>query len=161
MIYFLSDGENIKVGYSENVKKRINSIQVANPKKLSAELVIEGDYFLEQKIHLDLQEYRVNGEWFYISDAVKTYIDKLRDKDLRWKLGLIGQKSEINALRNARLEAQYCLEDVANDLGITKQSVYELEMRFLKGSISINNVHKFAKAIGYTFEFRFVKKVDE
>lgn len=161
MIYFLSDGEYVKIGFSDNVTKRISQIQTANPKDLSVELIIDGDYAFEQKIHNDLKEFSVKGEWFYYSDSVKKYIDKLKSRDLRWSLGFLKQEIELNALKKARINAGLSLNDVSEILGLTKQSVFEIEKRFLSGSVSIKTVHKFAKAIGCKFEFRFVRKQQE
>lgn len=158
MIYFLSDGEHVKIGFSDNVKVRIPDIRVSNPKDLSVELVIDGDYAFEQKIHNDLKKYHVRGEWFYYSEVVKQYIDKLKSGDLRWSLGLLNQERELNALKKARVKARLSLEDVAEILGITKQSVNEFEQRFSNGSVSLKRVQRFAKAIGYEFEFRFREK---
>lgn len=157
MVYFLSDGEYVKIGFSDNIRKRISQIQTANPKDLSIDLIIDGDYTFEQKIHNDLKDFFIRGEWFYYSDSVKEYIDRLRSGDLRWSLGLLNQESEMNALKMARVKSGMSLEDVSEILGITKQSAHECENRFLKGSVSIKTVHKFARAIGCKFEFRFVK----
>lgn len=158
MLYFLSDGEYVKIGFSDNVKGRIPDIQVSNPKDLSVELVIDGDYALEQKIHNDLRKYHVRGEWFSYSEVVKGYIDKLKSGDLRWSLGLLNQERELNALKKARVKARLSLEDVAQILGISKQSVNEFEQRFSNGSVSLKRVQRFAKAIGCEFEFRFREK---
>lgn len=161
MIYFLSDGEHVKIGFSDDVKKTVAHIQTSNPKKLSVELIIDGDYAFEQKIHNDLKEFSVKGEWFYYSDSVREYIHKLKSGDLRWSLGFLKQEIELNAFKKARTNAGLSLNDVSEILGLTKQSVNEFEKRFLRGSVSIKTTHKFAKAIGCKFEFRFVKTQQE
>ena len=157
MIYFLSDMEYVKIGFSNSIKTRIYQIQTSNPKDLSVELIIDGDYSFEQKIHNDLKDFYIRGEWFYYSDSVKEYIERLKSRDLRWSLGFLEQQSEMNALKMARLNSGMSLEDVSEILGVTKQSVSEIEKRFLSGSVNIKTAHRFAKAVGCKFEFRFVK----
>lgn len=71
-VYFITDGEFIKIGISNNIQKRINSIQTGNPKRLellrSIECTFESHAInLEKLLHRALSEHRVKGEWFAIS----------------------------------------------------------------------------------------------
>jgi len=76
-IYLISDGELVKIGYSQNPTKRLNQLQTGHPKKLK--LIRTFDYrshgkitekLMEKRIHYLLRRFKVryNGEWFYFSD---------------------------------------------------------------------------------------------
>jgi hypothetical protein len=69
VVYFISDGEYIKIGQSSNLLSRLSSLQCANPRELTVLHTIECDdsaYIskLETKLHKHFKEYRVAGEWF-------------------------------------------------------------------------------------------------
>ncbi|NUO49776.1 MAG: GIY-YIG nuclease family protein, partial [Polyangiaceae bacterium] len=59
----------IKIGKSTNVEKRIDSIQVACPHELRVVVVWDGDR--ERRLHTQLNDYRVGGEWFRLTDEVR------------------------------------------------------------------------------------------
>jgi Meiotically Up-regulated Gene 113 (MUG113) protein len=68
-VYFITDGEYIKIGISNNVKSRLSGLQTSNPKKLSLLSSIEcpdstyaGE--LERTLHERFSESRASGEWF-------------------------------------------------------------------------------------------------
>jgi len=79
-IYLISDGELVKIGYSQNPIRRLNQLQTGHPKKLK--LIKIFDYstapshgkitekLMEKKIHYLLRRFKVryNGEWFYFRD---------------------------------------------------------------------------------------------
>lgn len=68
MIYLAKSGDHYKIGYSGSVEARLREIQVGNP--LPVELVDswQGDKSDESAIHQYLQDKRVRGEWFDLSD---------------------------------------------------------------------------------------------
>ena len=79
-IYFVSDGQYIKVGYAENVEKRIKDISRYNHNDLSLLFTIPvgysnralGDTVLvaESIIHEIFVDYHVNGEWYDILNVI-------------------------------------------------------------------------------------------
>ena len=82
-VYFIQ-GENggaIKIGYSEDVNKRIETLQTGYPDKLILLGKIYGTYEIETKIHEELREYNLKGEWFKpenkVLDTMKKYVEEL------------------------------------------------------------------------------------
>lgn len=78
-IYFVSDGEFIKIGSAASLPNRIKQLQTGNPRKLKAVFVINVEkqsklIRLEKELHEKFKEYRVNGEWFKLDEE---YIEKL------------------------------------------------------------------------------------
>jgi len=72
-VYFIEVcGRNIaKVGYSGDIKGRLNDLQVGNPCTLRLMGSVTGPPELEQAVHdsLDAHGHRVRGEWFDTSDG--------------------------------------------------------------------------------------------
>lgn len=65
-VYFIQEGEDgfVKIGRSKNVKKRMKSLQIGNPRPLSVVMLIPGGRSLEMTFHELFHEDRVSGEWF-------------------------------------------------------------------------------------------------
>lgn len=69
-LYAISNGQEIKLGMSSNVKARLKSMQTASP----AELVVLWSYYIantpsgaikiEKKLHRACKEFHIRGEWF-------------------------------------------------------------------------------------------------
>lgn len=83
-IYFLACGPYVKVGYSRNVKARVESLrrpaeQTERPNDLNvldAHLlaVVPGAPQGERLIHTLLAPHHVVGEWFHLNDDVRAHI---------------------------------------------------------------------------------------
>lgn len=80
MIYFISDNNYTKIGYStENVLSRLKGLQTGNPNKLKVNLIIPGDYFLENKFHKLFKDYKTeaDNEWFNLTpDIINKELNK-------------------------------------------------------------------------------------
>ena len=76
-VYFIQAGVNgaIKIGYTDNVGKRLKQIQTGNPHKLNLLKVVNGGFDVESSIHKLFSEYRLEGEWFTPSREIMEYID--------------------------------------------------------------------------------------
>ena len=66
MIYFVSNGNNqIKIGYTNDLKRRLSELQVSSSVKLKPIYIIEeGDMVFEHYIHGLCKKYIIDGEWF-------------------------------------------------------------------------------------------------
>jgi len=80
-IYFVQGetGGPIKIGYAKDVKKRINTLQTGYPDTLILLLAIPGNLNDEQKIHEELAEFRLRGEWFKPDQSI---LDRIKNKSL-------------------------------------------------------------------------------
>lgn len=83
MIYFIQVGENglIKIGYSRNPDKRLETIQSNNHEILNPLGKIPGSLQREKEIHDDLKEFRHKGEWFKPTHEVLEYIEAIKQVD--------------------------------------------------------------------------------
>lgn len=73
-VYFITDGEFIKIGISVNPWKRLSSIQTGHPKKLRIAAIFKGGREEEFQLHGRFAEYRAHGEWFNFCGAIRQYL---------------------------------------------------------------------------------------
>lgn len=76
-IYFIQDvnGGPIKIGYSTNVKERIDSLNY--PGTLRVLALIDGDMAYEKQLHTRFAAYRHKREWFEPADELLEFIGGL------------------------------------------------------------------------------------
>lgn len=63
-VYFVTDGEFIKIGYSNEPKSRMNSLRSGNPRTLRLLGVIPGTLAIEKSLHQRFAHLEVRREWF-------------------------------------------------------------------------------------------------
>jgi hypothetical protein len=82
-VYFITDGQYVKIGFSGNVRGRLHDLQVASPRKLIiAGVVPYGTKSLEQELHQQFKHLRIRGEWFKIAPELTEYIQWLANSNL-------------------------------------------------------------------------------
>jgi len=79
VIYFISNGNRIKIGITKNIKRRLKDLQTgnANNLRLIAEEYSDNDAKRELNLHLKFAKDRLVGEWFYPSKQLLKYINKI------------------------------------------------------------------------------------
>jgi hypothetical protein len=77
-VYFIEAvGSNqVKIGYSKNVKSRLRSLQTGSPFELILLGVVPGSMSLELDLHKEFDCYRQQGEWFSVSDEIISYVER-------------------------------------------------------------------------------------
>ena len=70
-VYFITEDKTgfTKIGYTNNLRKRIESFQIGNPRDLFVSATIDGLTLksaraVEKHLHNRMEKYRVRGEWF-------------------------------------------------------------------------------------------------
>lgn len=63
-VYFISNGEAIKIGWSEDVDRRLVELQVGSPVPLTIVGKFSATFAEEQETHRKFQHLRLQGEWF-------------------------------------------------------------------------------------------------
>lgn len=78
-IYFIQgeSGGPIKIGYTENVEKRLCALQTGHYDTLKVLKAIPGNINDEKKHHKKFQHLRLRGEWFKPEQELLNYIDSL------------------------------------------------------------------------------------
>ena len=81
-IYFIKARDAIKIGIAQDVKKRMNEIQVSNPDKLQLfhlfTVPIKTSREIESTIHYIFRSSQLNGEWFMSSLSLIKFIDAIK-----------------------------------------------------------------------------------
>jgi len=75
-VYFVESGEGgpIKIGWSQNVERRITELQVANAHKLHLLGVVPGTMKKEGELHAKFSHLRMEAEWFQNSPEIHGYL---------------------------------------------------------------------------------------
>lgn len=157
MIYFIKQGEYVKIGFTNRFKTRLNQLQVSSPIKLEVLGIIDGDKNDEQRLHNKFKHIASNGEWFIYCDELKKFIDLL-DTSLMWRYGYIENKtSPIGLIKQTRLELNLSMEELAEKLNISKQAVLDMERRDMQGRITISALSNALYAMNYKLGIRAIE----
>lgn len=86
----LFDNKNfIKIGTTKNLSARKSLMTSGNPRPMLLVHSIPGGKKIEHKIQEKLEDYRIYGEWFYISEKMAINILDAIDKNEEYKIDLI------------------------------------------------------------------------
>lgn len=75
-VYFARAGNSsfVKIGFASDVERRMRELQTSNSSPVEALISIPGDRALEGRLHKRFAAHRKTGEWFRLSDEIKTFI---------------------------------------------------------------------------------------
>ncbi len=77
-VYFISDSSgSIKIGFSANPAERLIGLKVGTTCDLKLLGFVEGSRSQEKQLHAFLADYRINGEWFDDTPAVRGLMDRV------------------------------------------------------------------------------------
>lgn len=156
MIYFIGNGEHIKIGYSKDfksLKTRFSALQTSCPFIIEIFSVLPGSITEEKKFHLKFKEFSTSGEWFVNSETIKDFINENK------LISLFSKNIEKNldslTLNDLRKIKKLSLREVGQKMNISAQSVKEAEERYKSESITIKNLKCYANSIGYNVYISF------
>jgi DNA-binding XRE family transcriptional regulator len=157
MIYFIKQGDYVKIGFTNRFKTRLSQLQVSSPIKLEVLAIVEGDKSDELKFHNQFKHIASNGEWFMQCDELNSFINLL-DTSLMWKYGYLHNKlSPIGIIKQTRLEKNLSMEELAERIGVTKQAILDMEKRDAQGRITINALSKVLYAMNAKLGIRAIE----
>ena len=93
-LYAISNGEQVKLGMSSDVKKRLSALQTSSP----SDLIIIWKYYvattskeaikIEKMLHRACSEFRIRGEWFSMGcvDVVNKF-NPNKQHTVKWEFG--------------------------------------------------------------------------
>lgn len=79
IVYFITGGDAVKIGYSTTVYKRLGDLQSASSEPLTLADYALGTRRLEKELHKLLASERIKGEWFRQSDKTMDLIYLISD----------------------------------------------------------------------------------
>lgn len=76
-VYIIKAGQNFKIGKTNNLEKRIKTIQTGNSNKIKLirSYAIQDADLLERYLHVKFNRFKVRGEWFSKIDI--SFIDNI------------------------------------------------------------------------------------
>lgn len=78
-LYFVRQGEAVKIGRASNVQRRIEELQTASPTPLELLVAVPAHASLEKEYLKRLEPYRLNGEWFLSVPLIERLVISLQD----------------------------------------------------------------------------------
>lgn len=81
-VYFVTDGEAIKIGHANNINRRIAELQTSQHFPLYFIGGLSGGEHEERLLHRRFALLRIRGEWFEIHPDIFNFIDEISDE--RW-----------------------------------------------------------------------------
>ncbi len=115
IIYFVQgeSGGPIKIGYTKNIEKRLTLLQSGYPDRLILLASMAGTEENEEAIHIELQQYRLRGEWFSPHEnvlekvkAINNCQEVIQKGDYTKKTCAILRIKEVEAFREKGLTAE-------------------------------------------------------
>lgn len=77
IIYYISNGKNIKIGFSKNPNNRVRQLQTASDEKLTILAIENGDKKKESERHFLFKNEHINGEWYSPSENLLYHINTI------------------------------------------------------------------------------------
>lgn len=144
MVYFITDGEFIKIGKSENPIERMRTMQTGNARELKMLAIYQCyDEELEGYIHKRFSHDRVRGEWFrpskelfsfmnYSVTSHKDFIDRLSiHKMINNPIDVSNEINRLNFLANEIIMRKNKLDNGSYYFGTQNdfEAIWNLENR--------------------------------
>ena len=79
-IYYLSDGDHIKIGFTLNWNKRKYAYGTYSPRDLELIAIHRGTMFDEKRLHRMFKQHRVKNEWYSRSPEIMAHIKRTMDE---------------------------------------------------------------------------------
>lgn len=130
MIYFIKQGDYVKIGYTSNIQKRIAQLQTSSPNRLKLIGLIDGTLDDESEYHRRFSHLRGNGEWFVHTQGLDNFINAL-NKDLMYKEGFLGLDEDFTKVYKS-------FDSIA--LNINSGMSYKLLFWILGSDLPINSI---------------------
>ena len=124
VIYFISDGTNIKIGQTVRLAVRFAELQTGNPHELT---VVKTMRFkrdelnlYEKVLHNLFSQYRLrkNSEWFFYHPEIRDYIKTLTNRNIRFMYSHFGNP-KTDDVRNEWMK--YGNKIIANRCYVSKK----------------------------------------
>lgn len=135
-VYFVKAGEYIKIGYTSNIQKRLDSLQTGSPVKIECLCLINGDRRTESNLHKKFAKYRVLREWFEMADELLKYIQTLKDTgmDISYEVTI-----DYSALGKPKYQRGDVIRIIAiNDKGLRLEKATPTHIKGFLGQVLTN-----------------------
>lgn len=126
-VYFLLGrrAKFVKIGCSDNVKRRVKQIARSNPIGKVGRLLgcIEGDFSVEQRLHETFAQYHERGDWFRYCGSLRRMLDRITLLPVADAASVCAVQLHIDADLWHRVRVQAAIQ------GITMRAFIEASLR--------------------------------
>lgn len=103
MIYFITDGEYVKIGFTESdIETRMTALQIGNARRLRLVGLINGGRETESVLHNVFKNLNVGGEWFIYKPSNQDDECTSNDTELQDEIYL-SENTEITDISDLKL----------------------------------------------------------
>lgn len=81
-VYFVTDGDAVKIGFAINPFKRLQELQVSHHRVLRMIGTISAPDYQERMLHNRFRHLRIRGEWFRLEDDILDFVRDCGDDGL-------------------------------------------------------------------------------
>lgn len=78
VLYVVRGVEFVKIGFTNDLARRVSELQVGSPHELEVLLAIPGSLEDEAWVHEKFRAWRVRGEWFAFTGALVDWVEAAR-----------------------------------------------------------------------------------
>ncbi|MGN6769773.1 MAG: GIY-YIG nuclease family protein [Rhizobiaceae bacterium] len=75
-VYFLRAGDEVKIGFSTNLRQRLEKLRNGNAFPVFVCRYVEGTMATERQFHKRFAEYRLRGEWFDLRGSLARFLER-------------------------------------------------------------------------------------
>jgi len=79
-VYYLSDGEHVKIGYTKDWNERSKKYRTHSAREITVLAIRPGYKSEETALHRKFKVYRKRGDWFYPGEAILDHIKRTVDE---------------------------------------------------------------------------------
>lgn len=76
-VYFIGGEGRVKIGFANNVAKRLSALQTSCPFELRLLASFQGKMKREREFHERFAALRMSGEWFRLEGEIKDFLESL------------------------------------------------------------------------------------
>ncbi len=115
-VYFVTDGEAIKIGVSTFLKLRLQDLQTSNHRTLQVIGTIPGGPDMERRLHKRFEHLWLRGEWYRAESELLSFIHE--EVAVRNEVKQVRQELQAWKERQVSLEVKAASQIVADDLSV-------------------------------------------
>lgn len=126
-VYFVQIGnaDRVKIGFSGNLKNRLQSMATVSSEVVTLLGHIEGDKKMESDLHTRFASYRIRGEWFHLSGDLLAYVLSLPPISLPEASGGATNLAKCLAARQRKYDVSS--KELSKEVGLSESSLCRIK----------------------------------
>lgn len=101
-IYFITDGDAIKIGFAKNPAQRLIDLQISHYFELHLLASFAADFSMERRLHSQFKAIHIRGEWFHADKTITDHIAEWRETAVSVERAEHKQVLDLNRFAKSR-----------------------------------------------------------